>query len=144
LFTTLKTRLVPVVVTTGVAAALALGGATSAAAGTGATEPQQVTSVVTGSGGPTIGVADLDVTAAGSVCRTHNPPGAGSATACRTWNPMGGGYYYGTWGWTGTSGVTVQGRFDGNVLNLAHNGSYEGTKQFLTRGCKSGQCTAWS
>jgi hypothetical protein len=80
-----------------------------------------------------------------SICRTHNPPGDGPATACRTWYDQDDGYHYGSWNWSGTSDVYVQGWFDGHVYNLAHNGSYSGVKKFLTRGCKHGYgCSTWS
>jgi hypothetical protein len=133
LFPSLKTTLA----TTGVAVALLVGGGSIANADTGLTD------VVTG---PTASQATTDdgVTTMGSACRTHNPPGAGSARACRTWNPTGGGYYSGSWNWTGSSGVYVQGWFDGEVFNLAHSGTYSGVKKFLTRGCKAGSCTGWS
>jgi hypothetical protein len=146
-FTTLKARIAPVMITTGVAAALLLGGGGSASASTGtsatdATQP--VVSVVTGQTTSPVAASGGDVTPMASACRTHNPPGAGSARACRTWYSQGGGYYYGSWSWSGTSGVYVQGSFDGDVFNLASTGTYSGVKRFLTRGCKAGHCTAWS
>ena len=154
MFSALKTRLVPVLATTGVAAALLLGGSVAANADTGLSgteftvvdtaSAQPATSVVTGPAASQAITAAGDVTAQGNSCRTHNPPGTGSATACRTWDSIGGGSFSGRWTWSGTSGVYVQGSFDGDVVNLANSGDYYGVKKFLTRGCKAGKCTGWS
>jgi len=151
-FVKLGMKVTSATVTTGAVMGLLLGGtsiataepATSinASAAQGIVAPETVRA--SGPGAP-LGVTHTDdAQVLGSLCRTHNPSGSGSARACRTWTAQGGGHYRGTWSWTGSSGVYVQGSFDGIVVNLAHTGSYSGVKKFVTRGCKAGACTAWS